>query len=265
MSDRELTRSLRDISNTLESSSADQNSSHNSNVFKRLSTSPSKKYPNDLSKPPVRISPVKRSPNKQTHQSTPKRLHSPDCLRNYVSDVTQSMDRPHFKKHNNGGNRLEENGPITNLVFSTSPSKVTFSNEKKIGGDGSLSKIRSRFSNGLLSPQRMSSITHAGLSPSELKGRNLFGKLKDEDLQDGSIPSITRKNTEVNASMQHRVKLTKKQPRKKSVTFELPHSSKCDKIEITDQLEDMTKLLSKILQQQKEMERRLTALEEEDK
>lgn len=247
MVDRQLTRDLRDISNLMNAPSPER--SHQGNVFKRLSTSPSKTYPNDLSKPAVRISPIKKSPTKGGNQLTPKRLSSPDCLKNYVAKITQSMDRPYFERHD-GNPRVEDNGSVTNLVFPASPTRVTFSNEKKIGGDGSLSKLRSRFTNGLLSPQRGIQV-----SKSELQGKNLFSELEeDEHTQNNKAASGTKRQLEEDA-----VTTNKTKQLKKTVKFQLPPPEENENLK--KQVKDLKNTLSKVLERQNDLEVRLKLLE----
>lgn len=243
----ECKQDMRDISNLMNPSSPER--LHNSNVFKKLSTSPSKSYPNDLSKPPVRISPTKKDTNKTGIQLTPKRLSSPDCLKNYAPKITQSMDRPHFEKH--GGNlKIESDGSVTSLVFPASPTKVTFSNEKKVGGDGSLSKLRSRFANGLLSPQRTSQ-----LPKSELNARNLLTKLEeDEHLEtDNATSSPKRGLDEVSGPTNKRRQI------KKSVKFQLPASVENENLK--RQVQELRSTLARVLERQKDLEVRLKLVE----
>lgn len=248
MVDRQTTRILRDINNLMEPPSTER--LHQSNVFKRLSTSPSKAYANDLSKPPVRMSPVKRSPSKSGNQLTPKRLASPDCLKNYVSKITQSMDRPYFEKH--GGNpKIEDSGSVTNLVFPASPTRVTFSNERKIGGDGSLSKLRSRFTNGLLSPQR-----GADMPKTELQGKNLFSKLENDEQTNDFTTSPKRRLEDLEEKA---ISSNKRKQIKKTVKFELPASDENENLR--KQVQDLKHTLSKVIEHQNEMEVRLKLVE----
>lgn len=251
MVDRRVTRELQDISNLMDPLSTDL--AQQSNVFKRLSTSPSKKYPDDITKPAMRLSPIKRSPNKTGTQLTPKRLESPICLKNYVPKITQSMDRPHFSRPE-GVQKYEEDGRVTSLVFPSSPTKMTFTSEKKIGGDGSMSKLRSRFSNGLLSPQRL-----VNSSSLRIQGRNLFTKLEEEDGVEevgGATESIEK---QIPVNMQDRPKIgkTKKQ---KTVKFRLP--TKDVDSHMNERVATLESALSQMMERQKELEERLHVMEQ---
>lgn len=246
---------LKDISNLMDPSA---DLSHQSNVFKRLSTSPSKRYPNDVSKPAMRRSPSKRSPTKTTNQLTPKRLASPDCLKNYVSRITQSMDRPHFNRQE-GVQKYEEEGSVTNLVFPSSPTKMTFGSVKKIGGDGSMSKLRSRFNNGLLSPQRLAS----GPS-SRLQSTNLFDKLQEEaeglekTTDDKANSKKTSEKRKAIDPQEHSATGKKKQ--QKTVTFQLPPED--GEGDTNERIEYLERTLSEVLKRQKQLEDRLSVIEQ---
>lgn len=210
--------------------------------------SSSKMFSNDLSKPPTRVSPMRRSPNRQV---TPKRLASPTCLRNYAP-----RDSQEFSPQSKGESR--EKSGTTKLSFPTSPTKLTFSNENKIGGDGSLSKLRSRFSNGLLSPQRLS----LSNGYSDLKGKNLLNKLHDlEDIppKDDTKPSTSESSSKNDSNSGPEGRVTKRQPKKKTVKFELPSSQKEFRIE--SELREIKNLLLQVVKQQKDLESRMVTIE----
>ncbi|QLL31989.1 hypothetical protein HG536_0C01570 [Torulaspora globosa] len=249
------THELQDITNVMELSA---DLSHQSNVFKRLSTSPTKAYPDDISKPAMRLSPVKRSPNKLRTQLTPKRLASPECLKNYIPRITQSMDRPHFNRQEKV-EKYEDEGSVTNLVFPSSPTKMAFRSEKKIGGDGSLSKLRSRFSNGLLSPQRFAS----GAS-SRLQGTNLFSKLEEEAEEaekDGERTLNFKRAPERQKSTnpQEHSKIGKKR-QQKTVKFQIPATG--GENDMSERMNYLELTLSQVLKRQKELEDRLMMMEQ---
>lgn len=246
---------LQDITNVMEPST---DLSHQSNVFKRLSTSPTKSYPDDISKPATRLSPVKRSPNKIRTQITPKRLVSPECLKNYIPRITQSMDRPHFNRQERV-QKYEEEGSVTNLVFPSSPTKMAFRSDKKIGGDGSLSKLRSRFSNGLLSPQRLASGTS-----SRLQGTNLFSKLEEEaeEVEKDSERTLNFERApekQKSANPQDHSKIGKKR-QQKTVKFQIPATG--GESDMTERISYLEFTLSQVLKRQKELEDRLLMMEQ---
>ncbi|QLQ82396.1 hypothetical protein HG537_0H01580 [Torulaspora globosa] len=244
------TLELQDITNVMEQST---DLSHQSNVFKRLSTSPTKAYPDDISKPAMRLSPVKRSPNKIRTQMTPKRLVSPECLKNYIPRITQSMDRPHFNREERV-QKYEEDGSVTNLVFPSSPTKMAFRSDKKIGGDGSLSKLRSRFSNGLLSPQRFANGTS-----SRFQGTNLFSKL-EEEAEEAEKDSERMLNFKRElAHTQDHSKISKKRLQK-TVKFQIPATD--GESDMTARVNYLELTLSQVLKRQKELEDRLMMMEQ---
>lgn len=254
MAPKDTNNCLRDVSNTRTSS---RSPSTQRNVFKRLGTSPSMRYPNDLSKPPARISPARKSPMKPPSQLTPKRIHSPECLREYQSRLACSGGSP--STDDNVTSKVEQKGLTTSIIFPTSPTRTIFANERKIGGDGSLGRIRSRFTNGLLSPQRRlaptpmkskpqqeedneGSIDHS--SEKELQAKNLFERLKEAE-------NIENENGQENP---------KPQSRRRSVKFELPRNEA--KEAVKKELQELKKLLEEAARRQCELENRLLQLED---
>ncbi|GAV53769.1 hypothetical protein ZYGR_0AK02710 [Zygosaccharomyces rouxii] len=253
MAPKDSNNCLRDVSNTRTSSRSPPTQG---NVFKRLGTSPSMKYPNGLSKPPARVSPARKSTAKLPLQLTPKRIPSPECLREYRSKLTHSGESPSVDE--NLTSKVENRGSTTSIVFPTSPTRTIFANERKIGGDGSLGRIRSRFTNGLLSPQRRlaptpmkSRLEHATESgdthddsDKELQAKNLFEKLKEAEKME-------------NETSQEGSKI---QPHKKSVKFDLPRNNSRESLK--RELQEIKKLLEEATRRQSEIEARLSKLEE---
>ncbi|CAI4058239.1 Fin1p SKDI_04G3570 [Saccharomyces kudriavzevii IFO 1802] len=273
-------RSLRDIGNKIGRNNIP---SDKDNVFVRLSMSPSKTAgQKGFLKPPMRLSPKRTDVTKHSIQVTPRRIVSPECLKGYIPKVTQSLDRPQFK-NTSGDMKVQSSDHITNLIFPTSPTKLTFSNENKIGGDGSLTRIRARFKNGLMSPERIqqqhqvpqilpsqakngTGVTDEPnensydneLSQDKLKAKNLLSELKkeEEDLGNG-IESVTKSNTKLNSMLAKEGKV-QKASFQKSVKFKLP-----DNIVTTEiaELRDIKDLLLQMLRRQREIESRLTNIE----
>ncbi|EHN03155.1 Fin1p [Saccharomyces cerevisiae x Saccharomyces kudriavzevii VIN7] len=273
-------RSLRDIGNKIGRNNIP---SDKDNVFVRLSMSPSKTAgQKGFLKPPMRLSPRRTDVTKHSIQVTPRRIVSPECLKGYIPKVTQSLDRPQFK-NTSGDMKVQSSDHITNLIFPTSPTKLTFSNENKIGGDGSLTRIRARFKNGLMSPERIqqqhqvpqilpsqakngTGVTDEPnensydneLSQDKLKAKNLLSELKkeEEDLGNG-IESVTKSNTKLNSMLAKEGKV-QKASFQKSVKFKLP-----DDIVTTEiaELRDIKDLLLQMLRRQREIESRLTNIE----
>ena len=120
------------------------------NVFKRLSTSPVKISATNAINLPQRASPVRPKSNWEAplpYHTTPRRLQSPPSLQGLKAENgTLSVDRAQFRNASMDG--------TIRLSFPTSPVKSTYSNTATAGGDGSLSRIRARFSTG----QRLSLI-----------------------------------------------------------------------------------------------------------
>ncbi|CAR27775.1 hypothetical protein ZYGR_0N02610 [Zygosaccharomyces rouxii] len=253
MAPKDSNNCLRDVSNTRTSS---HSPSTQGNVFKRLGTSPSMRYPNGLSKPPARVSPARKSPVKPLLQLTPKRIQSPECLREYNPKFMHSGGSPSID--DNLTSKVENRGSTTSILFPTSPTRTIFANERKIGGDGSLGRIRSRFTNGLLSPQKrlaptpmknrlehaMESDNTSDNSNNELQAKNLFEKLKEAE----------KMEQETNQER------SKTQPHKKSVKFELPR--KDSKEALKKELQALKELLKEATRRQSELEVRLSKLEE---
>ncbi|CAI1825955.1 hypothetical protein SEUBUCD646_0B02570 [Saccharomyces eubayanus] len=283
MSSKKSRRSLRDIGNTIGRNNLPTDKD---NVFVRLSMSPSKTTgPREFLKPPMRLSPKKTDGTKHSTQLTPNRIQSPECLKGYTPKVTQSLDRPQFKNTSNDL-KIRSSNHITNIIFPTSPTKLTFSNENKIGGDGSLTRIRARFKNGLMSPERIqqqhqqqqqnlplqikngTDIDHSDefeanpfedeLSAGKLKGKNLLSELRKEDEGVGNgIESLTKTNTKLNSMLAKEGKVQKANLQK-SVKFNLPDNITSGE---TTELRDIKDLLSQILRRQREIESRLTNIE----
>lgn len=270
-------RSLRDIGNTIGRSDIP---SDKDNVFVRLSMSPSRTTSQkEFLKPPMRLSPNKTDGAKHSIQVTPRRIMSPECLKGYVSKETQSLDRPQFKNSNKNV-KIQNSDHITNIIFPTSPTKLTFSNENKIGGDGSLTRIRARFKNGLMSPERIQQQQQQHILPSEtksssdskanpfeneqpqdkdkLKRKNLLVELKKEEEDVGSgIESLTKSNTKLNSMLAKEGKV-QKASFQKSVKFKLPDSIVAEE---TAELREIKDLLLQMLRRQREIESRLSNIE----
>ena len=267
-----MKNTLKDISNTQINTRSPELSHEKNNVFKRLTLSPPKKFlTKEFSTSPNRIPTSKKVVNKSIIQITPKRISTPGCLKNYVSKVTQSIDRPIFNA--TSLTKLETSGNTTRIVFPTSPVKIKFSNDNMtIGGDGSLNRIRARFKNGLMSPERLASTkvtfeadeSNIKISPKNLC-RNLFETLKEEDT-DGlreDIVSITKKNTTMNSNRETTNKVSIV-PLKKNVKFNVPPMGS-NKEALEAQLLDIKSLLLELLQRQTAIETRLSQMENQDK
>ncbi|KAL3233067.1 hypothetical protein RNJ44_04983 [Nakaseomyces bracarensis] len=192
-----MPKPLGDIGNTVGNKDA-------RNVFERLSLSPKKRVPDKVVwKPAVRVSPNSKGKNGMSAlrnvNETPKRLSTPPFLREYSSRITQSLDRPHFDSNsstksnstpqqtsaimNTPTNLIERSnllrGSNTDVFLQPiSPTKITFSNEKRRGGDGSSSRILSRIRNIRASPLR----TAAPLPQAQpIKRKNLTQRLREEE------------------------------------------------------------------------------------
>ncbi|GES70765.1 unnamed protein product [Saccharomyces cerevisiae] len=281
MSNKSNRRSLRDIGNTIGRNNIP---SDKDNVFVRLSMSPLRTTSQkEFLKPPMRISPNKTDGMKHSIQVTPRRIMSPECLKGYVSKETQSLDRPQFKNSNKNV-KIQNSDHITNIIFPTSPTKLTFSNENKIGGDGSLTRIRARFKNGLMSPERIQQQQQQHILPSDaksnadlcsntelkdapfendlprakLKGKNLLVELKKEEEDVGNgIESLTKSNTKLNSMLANEGKIHKASFQK-SVKFKLPDNIVTEE---TVELKEIKDLLLQMLRRQREIESRLSNIE----
>ncbi|CAI4038012.1 hypothetical protein SMKI_04G3510 [Saccharomyces mikatae IFO 1815] len=286
MNNKGSRRSLRDIGNVIGRNNIP---SDKDNVFVRLSMSPSRTASQrEFLKPPMRLSPRKTDGAKHSIQVTPRRIASPECLKGYVPKVTQSLDRPQFKNSHKDV-KIQSSDHITNIIFPTSPTKLTFSNESKIGGDGSLTRIRARFKNGLMSPERIQqqqqqqqqqeqipslgtdnsiNLSHNtnfettsvenDLSQDKLKKKNLLIDLKKEEegLGDG-IESLTKSNTKLNSMLAKEGKVQKASIQK-TVKFKLPDTIVT---EDTKELRDIKDLILQMLRRQRDIESRLSNIE----
>ncbi|EJS42395.1 fin1p [Saccharomyces arboricola H-6] len=283
MSSKNNRRGLRDIGNTIGRNNLPSNKN---NVFVRLSMSPSKTIgQREFLKPPMRLSPKKTDASKHSIQVTPRRILSPECLKGYIPKVTQSLDRPQFKNTSKDA-KIENSDHMTNIIFPTSPTKLTFSNENKIGGDGSLTRIRARFKNGLMSPERIQqqhqqqifqpqatnstdiddndefkvNPFEGELPQDKLRGKNLLSELKKEDEGVGNgVESLTKSNTKLNSMLAKEGKVQKQKAGfQKSVKFKLPDNVVNEE---TVELRDIKDLLLQMLRRQREIESRLTNIE----
>lgn len=164
---------------------------------------------------------------------------------------------------------MEQKGFTTNIVFPTSPIKPIFANERRVGGDGSLGRIRSRFSNGLLSPQRRIAPVQKQMvlipEQKELEAKNLFEKLEEveklECRQDSSaVPSSNKANVNFNSKcLTENDAYESLQTNKKCVKFELPLQDTRSKL--AEELREVRKLLDEALKRQADLELRLSKLE----
>ncbi|AET39335.1 Fin1p Ecym_4271 [Eremothecium cymbalariae DBVPG len=230
---------LNDISNK-------DTSNRGSNVFKRLSTSPMRKPGlSVIDKPAVRLSPTKSS-----YQTSPKRLIPPE----HLSNVTRSVDRHHFiKRPEHTSSLIQSLHGGADIVIPISPIKMEsekFGSVTTVGGDGSLSRIKNRFSP---SKDRKSIMTvnEETLSPTR---QNLLNKLqRDEDLS-----KVTKKNTKLNSELISNFKVGKSQitTRSKNVKFELPE----DRM-IAIELQNLKQLLQMLLERQDRLELKIAELE----
>lgn len=181
---RKMDRPLSDIGNVVQGRDT-------KNVFDRLSISPQKRSSNKRDsvvwKPASRISPKKsnNAPLTTAIHETPKRLQSPSFLKD--RSFTQSLDRPQFdpkdivsatpvNKVKPGIPRSVGNPTTSTFMIPISPTKITFSNEKRTGGDGSSSRILSRMRNIRASPVRSVPST-----ATTIKKRNLTERLRQEE------------------------------------------------------------------------------------
>lgn len=208
MSEQRVHKPLGDIGNTVGTKDA-------RNVFERLTFSPKKKT-GDRSdkvvwKPALRVSPRKSSTDTQQINNvneTPKRLSTPPFLKEYNSRITQSLDRPQFDGASAVASsvarpRSERLYGLKNSITDTptnalpiessnanmqndqvflrpiSPTKITFSNEKKKGGDGTSSRILSRIRNIRASPLRAPKQAQVQVPP--IKKKNLSEMLRQEE------------------------------------------------------------------------------------
>ncbi|EDO17721.1 hypothetical protein Kpol_1033p26 [Vanderwaltozyma polyspora DSM 70294] len=271
-----MQKTLKDISNKVGNEKDGSFPSHrDNNVFKRLTLSPPKKY---LSKPssnsPSRL-PVSTSGNvkgKYGIQVTPKRIASPDCLK----DFNVKIDQPLMMTDSGSKKRsvLVDTDSVTKVTFPTSPIKIKFAETKPLGGDGSLNRIRAKFKNGLMSPERhnagSTSILHSEpineIRPSLRAGRNLFKELQREDSigSEEDYNSVTKRNTSYNASMKKSGSITKSSPMKKSVKFAVPSDDQ-EYSELKSELSDIKNLLLSLVNKQTSIESRLSQLEEQNR
>lgn len=191
MSDK-VQKPLGDIGNTVRNKDA-------RNVFERL-VSPQKRMADGSDKvvwkPASRVSPKKSEIQRNVAiNETPRRLSTPPFLKEYNSRITQSLDRPGFDSAAASSSRLKRpysnksaitDTPTTNSAVQRgiggflqpiSPTKITFSNEKQQGGDGSSSRILSRIRNIRASPLR----PQLPQQQMPIKKKNLTEKLKEEE------------------------------------------------------------------------------------
>ncbi|CEP63231.1 Fin1p LALA0_S07e05446g [Lachancea lanzarotensis] len=234
------------------------------NVFKRLSTSPNKKLlPNTNRKSSSKLSP-ERGQNAWerpvVYQATPKRLKSPP----YLLDLkppggTLSVDRVHFK------NDPEDNS--IQLSFPTSPVRTTYSNSTASGGDGSLSRIRTRFGGGQRSPGKVSNATLSAVTTTVNSARNLLPELQEQD-----EVALENKSSSGNDydNYKHRSSLPKisandgfkiRKPRslnpKKSVKFE----SDMAENDVQEQLSKIVSMLLEIMERQDRLEAKVSSMD----
>ncbi|SCU90214.1 LADA_0F02564g1_1 [Lachancea dasiensis] len=238
------------------------------NVFKRLSTSPVKKMSTNLNKSGIRASPLRRKPNWDHtigFQTTPKRLKSPPYLQSFERSAgTVSVDRVHFSN--------DPNDESIKLSFPTSPVRTTYGNSVAPGGDGSLSRIRSRFSGGQRSPSKAldSARSTKSLQALSKSTRNLLPELQEHDSEINHItavednsPNITRQNTLLNSALppnrdrpNFKIKKPHSPHRHKTVKFEPITNEK----EIKEQLTNISALLAKVMERQDQLEAKLNSI-----
>ncbi|CCE62254.1 hypothetical protein TPHA_0C00980 [Tetrapisispora phaffii CBS 4417] len=253
---------LTDISNTVNSSTSKRSESLNHagkgiTDFKK----------NSLQKDPVRSilksSRLFKSPEKlnnckvskkSTLHITPKKLASPECLRDYIPKVTRSVDYSDFRKMHEP--IIETNGTVTNVLFPTSPLKIRFSDSiKPIGGDGSLNRIRAKFKNGLMSPEKL--IQRKGTSIITSKARrNLFEEIQREST---STTIDTNKIKTIQKSLNNGIlkkEIQKGESPHKSVKFHIPDNES----DIRQQLNDINNLLNAILTRQDVLEKEISEI-----
>lgn len=201
----------------------------------KLNTSPKRQYPNDLRKPAMRVSPVKnKSFHLHLYQATPKKNISSD----ETTKMIHSTDRYQFIPNK------KDSVNITDSVFSKSPVKnniMTHNTQLSIGGDGSLGRIRSRFSGKSL----LKSPEYKGIE-NNLVRRNLITNLQEVENRN---KEVTKTNTKINAtrSLDKELKVTK--VRNKNVKFELPE----DRI-IAMELKEIKTLLHILVDRQTQLE-----------
>lgn len=196
---------------------------------------------------------------KHSIQLTPKRLPSPECLKEYKTKRLKNTESPLMHPEVTD---VEQRGSSTTVVFQTSPTRAIFSNERKIGGDGSLGRIRSRFGNGLLSPQRriVPAPRQKALNPEEkeLEAKNLFEKLEEAEKLERTHSDLTSDDDRAkDAKAPKSVQCSKK-----SVKFELPLEDTREKI--LEELHEVGKLLEEAFKRHRELELRLAKFEHQD-
>ncbi|SCU87121.1 LAFA_0E04852g1_1 [Lachancea sp. 'fantastica'] len=234
------------------------------NVFKRLSTSPNKKLPTNTNrKNSTRLSPERVQHTWERpvgYEATPKRLQSPPYLRDFKPPAgTLSVDRVHFK------NDPEDNS--IQLSFPTSPIRTTYSNSTAPGGDGSMSRIRTRFGGGLRSPGKMPTATINALTTSVNSARNLLPELQEQD--EAGLESKNRSPGN-NIISKHRSNIPTssandgfkiRKPRylipKKSVKFE---SDLADNA-VQEQLSKIVSMLTEIIERQDRLEAKVSSMD----
>ncbi|SSD58470.1 uncharacterized protein SCODWIG_00231 [Saccharomycodes ludwigii] len=237
---------LRDIGNTINNltNSTTENNNNSSNVFKRLSPV--------FNKPAIRISPdknkriaIKRTNTSSIYESvaltttpllTPKkkRLVSPTKYNNLISRGNGIKSRI-YSVGNSTTNKIDKpknvhkpvSKEILNYEFPTSPLKL--SPTRTIGGDGSLNRIRSRFSQLKKNSPEKKDIMETeydklDTTPFHSK-RNLLTKLLEEEVQNTPIksalkPEVFAKDEKSDHKMDDPISVTKKK-----VTFNLPDTS----------------------------------------
>ncbi|CCD27003.1 Fin1p NDAI_0J01110 [Naumovozyma dairenensis CBS 421] len=257
------------------------NNNHRSNsklhptkdVFKRLSLSPSR---NDKTSKPqshyknekrisLSLSPIRIQETARHLGSPPKRLvsfphHLEKTYRDSISDSLLSNTREHLPNHDDDDDDDDDDDNEL-LYFPTSPTK--FNIDKTVGGDGSRSRIRSRFKNGLMSPERIqserdpSSLSPLRASPS--KNKNLLQKLERENdldtLTEMNTLHNSRKDTHGDSSMIP----------KKRVKFHVPSSRTPEEDgkneAVLQQLEEAKDMLIKIIKKQDDLEIRMSRIE----
>ncbi|SCV04466.1 LAMI_0H16358g1_1 [Lachancea mirantina] len=225
------------------------------NVYRSLSTSPAKKMQaRDLTQPARRLSPKKRSREgdfEAGFQTTPKRLQSPTSLQDHLKNLgTVSVDRVKFEK---------DNSAVKKLKFPVSPAKTQFSSSQTLGGDGSLSRIRTRFGGGLKSPQRALSGKEDHQRPVDATQRILTSKLDAE----ADKPSIKSMGFDVIHQKAPHLRFGSPEPapNRKRVKFELSN----DPMELKKEVSELRSLLEELNKRQDELEARLSRLEERRK
>ncbi|AGO13916.1 AaceriAGR051Wp [[Ashbya] aceris (nom. inval.)] len=222
---------LNDISNR-------ESAARGSDVFKRLAGSPLRKDGAAMDKPAMRLSPTKHG-----YQTSPKRLLAPEHLRS----LTQSVDRHFFNTA-----RATGRPGSRDAAFSASPTKADggFSNVTVAGGDGSLSRIRNRFS----PVKERKPILAAEDDDGQATRQNLLAKLQREE----DVTQVTRRNTRQNSEAS-RYKVGKSQivTRSRNVKFELPE----DRM-IAIELQNLKQLIHTLIERQDQLEDRLMRLED---